>query len=1278
MSGNATNPAITPDTAHANFITVNPAVPTSVPNRTYTTIQAAVNAVPTNAYGIVWVKAGTYQENITITSRHVLLMAELGAGPVVLKPPTASGANIITINSGSQDTVLDSLITTKTMNGATQVTARSLYVSLGNANIGQHVAVNNCVFKESTYGGGNGSSTYIQSGTVWFTHSTIVDNYSVYGSNIHLESYGKIRLRNSIVWNTSDPAYTELGGANNASLADRIQVTNSIIRGGQYGANANNPLLRAVTQDIAYTTSPANNSAAPLDNGSGGTLLGASAYDLYGLPRNLITPDMGAYEYTDTDADGLVDWWETYYFGNLSQTAAADYDGEGLTNLQEYVYSYNPTLTDTDANGTNDLQQMLNSLDTDGDGMSDGFEIQYSFDLNNPNDALEDADGDRIPNVFEDRLGRTDPKNALSKPAASYTVDPAIVTETSTIKKKISTATAAYTNNTSLTWGIITAKPGVYVDTINLSKSGLLLLAENTLSPVTIMAPLSSGNLNALQVSTRNVVVDGFRITHGKGWLGRGVYIDMPTSPANPQCRIVNCQVVDNFVNSSKGAGIYVNSGILTVAYSTIAGNASTGRSHGIALQNSATCKLYLLSSIVWNVEPSGYSQYGGTPVQMEAAPSQMLGTPSQNLILGGEWSALSSAPQLDLDYNLKSSSPAINPSGSVVTSATPGYDVHGETRDTTPDYGADEFRDTDTDGLPDWWEVVYGGGLSMNPALDADSDGLTNLQEYNFTSLPTIADSDADGATDLQEYTATSNPRITDTDADGMDDGYEISNLLNPLSIMDALEDPDGDRIPNLFEYGMGKTNPRNKLIRPATSLYVDASASVETSTIKKTIPNALTAYNAATSASWHIIEVKQGFYEGQITVSKSGVLLLAEQSIRPTTINLDAIGNTISVNSANSVVLDGFRVTHTSYTKQGSGIAYSGTGAFHQFKVVNCQIVGNTPAVGYTSSTGAGIYVNYGILTVASSTFASNYSNFDGHAIFATSSAKLRLLNNIIWNVPPAGVPGTVRQVGVESSQLVGDSTKNIIKGGELGTANVDPLLDYNYRIHPGSSAINPSGSAPSEGIPTYDFNGEVRDITPDYGPDEIIDSDADGLMDSWELFYFPALTTTTATADSDLDGLANTWEEYLNFNPTLIDTNGNGHSDLQEAISLVVVLFTDATSRADQDADGLLAIQETILATSDNAIDSNGDGLNDAQIWQFGFYGTADDPDLDGLTTAQEITKGTSPFLKDTDGDGVLDGADIFPLDASRSTLSPTSGDVTAPGITLIQPANATLVP
>lgn len=140
--------------------------------------------------------------------------------------------------------------------------------------------------------------------------------------------------------------------------------------------------------------------------------------------------------------------------------------------------------------------------------------------------------------------------------------------------------------------------------------------------------------------------------------------------------------------------------------------------------------------------------------------------------------------------------------------------------------------RDTDDDGLPDGWEWMYYGALSVN-ASNVAVNGLTVLRNYEIEPAdldPTKSDYDADGVPDVVEidwtdarrsvadnpshslvtvdwdslatnprhvynpYDAAHNPAGTDlnpakwdTDGDGLSDGYEITHGLDPLSAIDG-----------------------------------------------------------------------------------------------------------------------------------------------------------------------------------------------------------------------------------------------------------------------------------------------------------------------------------------------------------------------------------------------------------------------------------------------------------------------------------------------------------
>lgn len=89
---------------------------------------------------------------------------------------------------------------------------------------------------------------------------------------------------------------------------------------------------------------------------------------------------------------------------------------------------------------------------------------------------------------------------------------------------------------------------------------------------------------------------------------------------------------------------------------------------------------------------------------------------------------------------------------------------------------------DTDSDGMDDNWEIANFGDLSHDGTGNGDSDGLTDLEEFQNNTDPNDADTDDDGLNDGAEVnTYGTNPTSEDTDGDGMSDGREVAKGFDP-----------------------------------------------------------------------------------------------------------------------------------------------------------------------------------------------------------------------------------------------------------------------------------------------------------------------------------------------------------------------------------------------------------------------------------------------------------------------------------------------------------------
>ncbi|MBN1511116.1 MAG: hypothetical protein JXB13_03810 [Phycisphaerae bacterium] len=89
--------------------------------------------------------------------------------------------------------------------------------------------------------------------------------------------------------------------------------------------------------------------------------------------------------------------------------------------------------------------------------------------------------------------------------------------------------------------------------------------------------------------------------------------------------------------------------------------------------------------------------------------------------------------------FRLTAGSPCIDAGGS--GAGWTDMDSEAPGPDGLPDIGADEFVDSDTNGLPDRWEQIhFGAPTGADPASDTDTDELTALEEYALNTNPVVA----------------------------------------------------------------------------------------------------------------------------------------------------------------------------------------------------------------------------------------------------------------------------------------------------------------------------------------------------------------------------------------------------------------------------------------------------------------------------------------------------------------------------------------------------------
>ncbi len=473
-------------------------------------------------------------------------------------------------------------------------------------------------------------------------------------------------------------------------------------------------------------------------------------------------------------------------------------------------------------------------------------------------------------------------------------------------------------------------------------------------------------------------------------------------------------------------------------------------------------------------------------------------------------------------------------------------------------DYNAayTSVADTDMDGMPDWWEHIFGLD-AVNPLGehgadgDPDNDGLSNIYEYWSLTDPSrafsyndgILDSDRDFDGDLllngEEMIFKTLPQLTDTDDDGFEDSREVMFGWDP-----TLSTSPGQRrvlsldgtansyieVPD-FPYGAYTNRLALESFILSADLFPLVAPTNDADLIRREITPGVVNYMFTLNSD---MTVTAAFtpkdYSTTIVLTTDFVVPLNKWTSVQTV--LDPLNDTLKI------YFNGKEVAAVSTTYIARSKAFYGEAR---------TIVGRNFA-GYMDN-----------VSISDTTRSCLVYNFDDGSSF-NSTTPTPAFGSVVTQYEQAGqVEDTAAAVSAVAADWKGPVWLN--RFSAAGTLAGNATMIY--------------------------FNAEG--ITEDQ-----LDSDEDGLSDAWEIAngfdpYNPdsnGNTIADGDEDTDGDGLSNYYEYLAGLNPRKASTDG---------VTLDI--------ERDDDGDGLMNQLEQANGTMPNHADTDDDGIGDYEE----IYGT-----------------------------------------------------------------------
>jgi parallel beta-helix repeat protein len=408
-------------------------------------------------------------------------------------------------------------------------------------------------------------------------------------------------------------------------------------------------------------------------------------------------------------------------------------------------------------NFTNYNWTKISAPDGDSDSMPDYFEAQYGLNQSN-NDSTSDPDSDGLSNLDEFKYC-TDPQNPDTDSDGNNDYNEIILW------------------NTNPLYGIeyLTLNKDLIIDngqTLKLSNS-IIIMKSDQQNTYKIYVK-SGGNLylSSSEISSYDsnypfdfkvegyLEMTGCSIEHIDGDSVDPEGIQLYTDSKISRSEIIDCN----------GAGIYIYN-----CKPEITNNIISDCYYGIYIEGSSSDDSTISNNEISDCDYGLYLDISSPDISENEFEDNDISISFENSNSKIDECIIINSNTYDLEIDV-SSSPTVE--------------------FTKYDYTKISATDTDTDGIPDWYEDQYGlDKFDPNDATsDPDLDGLTNLQEYQHGTNPNLADTDSDGLTDSAEINIWgTDPLKVDTDSDYLTDYSEIYNNVFWFEAEDNVHSTDG-----------------------------------------------------------------------------------------------------------------------------------------------------------------------------------------------------------------------------------------------------------------------------------------------------------------------------------------------------------------------------------------------------------------------------------------------------------------------------------------------------